>query len=206
MVKSKSSSSKLATSKKSSKAVKSQKVSPYLMGMVWFIAIFSLIVFASWAITSIINANNQARLDRIEAIYAKLQLNSDEYPITKIDVFGDKKGYSADAERTKSSTVQYVHGNTVTETFAELDKKIRDAGFEFVDEPNPSATSKQYVYKSNKNEYLRLTVSSKLYDDAMRNTALMKQDFTAAVEEASKNSNAGPSNITIKVNLDDNNE
>lgn len=176
------------------------------MTAIWFIAIFSIIMIASWAIGGIINANNQARLDRIEAIYANLKLDTDEFQVTHQNVFGDKRVYEWDEGRSYSSVVKYVYGDTVTNTFDKLDSKIREAGFKFVDEPYPGAMAKQYHYKSENGEYVRLTVSSKLYDDVMRNTAIMKEDFTAAVEAASKNVDAGPSNIVIKVNLDDNNE
>jgi hypothetical protein len=100
----------------------------------------------------------------------------------------------------------YVHGDTVTNTFNELDAKIREAGFVFINEPYPGAVQRQYHYKSADGAYIRLSVESKKYADAIRNAAIMKQDITAAVEQAGKDIESGPANVTIKVNLDDNNE
>lgn len=146
---------------------------------------------------------NDTRKDRIEAIYSSLNLG-DEYIPQFYDVFGDKRPYDYDASRSMSSQITYVRGANVDTTVADLSKKIKDAGFVYFEEPYPGSTSIQYHYKSDKGEYVRLSVSSKLRDDAFQNVYLMTGGTTDDLFKIDPN--AGPSNATIKVNLDDNNE
>lgn len=201
MVKKKSSPTKKNTTSK-----KLEARSKALTIAVATIVILAIIVLGSWGVKSVVTMNNKARLDRIESIYTSLALSEEEYPVDKYNVFGDKRSYESDSKRSYSSAVHYVHGDTVTKTFEELDAKIRNAGFTFVDEPYPGSVQKQYHYKSEEGEYLRLSVSSKLYDDAVRNAAIMGQDIATVVDDFTDGTDKGPANVTIKVNLDDNNE
>lgn len=192
--------------KKPRTTTKREKRSSFLVVAVAVIVILSVIVLGSWGIKATIDANNQARLDRIKDIYTSLQLNEDDYKVVEADVFGEKRAYEWDAGRSYSSVIRYVHGDTVNNTFNELDEKIRSAGFTFVDEPYPSLPSKQYHYKSEKGEYVRLTVSSKVYDDASFNASVLNKSIPAAIDQDKAVFNQAPANVTIKVNLDDNNE
>lgn len=142
---------------------------------------------------------NTVRKNRIEAIYASLNLGS-SYTLTGSDVFGDKRVYSWDAGRTYSSTKQYRHDGNVDTIVAELKTKIELAGFAYFDEPYPGSGSVQYHFKSSDGEYIRLTVSSKAYDDAIYSQS------PASIKPYEADTNTGPSNVIIKVNLDDNNE
>lgn len=173
---------------------------------IFVVAVSTVVVMALFTANVIERNIVSQRLDRINEIYSSLQLDALSYQMEDSNVFGQKKYYEWDSSRTYSSTVQYSHGDTVTNTFQELDGKIRAAGFTFVDEPYPGAVQKQYHYKSSDGEYIRLSVESKKYADAIRNAALMGDDITSVVEEASKDIESGPSKVTIKVNLDDNNE
>jgi hypothetical protein len=205
---------KTSTPKKSSKITvkKNAKNSPRAWS--WRFSILTVGIYAIVVSTLIVGAfatanyihtqQDNTRLDRIKAIYASIDV-PDSYQVERYNVFGDKRPYEWDAGRTYSSEISYAHGDTVSNTFADLDKRIKDAGFTFVDEPYPGSVSKQYHYKSDKGEYVRMTVSSKPYDDAWRNYALLKQTMPDDVLDAF-DTNAGPSNVTIKVNLDDNNE
>lgn len=141
---------------------------------------------------------NTERKSRIEAIYANLQLDSSYVP-TGSDVFGEKRVYSWDTGRTYSSTKKYQHDANVDTTVAELKSKIETAGFAYFDEPYPGSGSVQYHFKSGDGEYIRLTVSSQAYDNA----AYDGNDATLPYET---DANTGPSNVIVKVNLDDNNE
>ena len=170
---------------------------------IFLVAVMTVIVIAMFTQRVVMNNTNQARLDRIEGIYASLQLD-DSYRVTNVDVFGDKRVYEWDKGRTYSSAIQYIHGESVSNTVAELDAKIKDADFTFVDEPYPGSSSTQYHYKSKDGEYIRLTVISKPYQDALQNASAMDREPSQAIYDMNKN--AGPSAVTIKVNLDDNNE
>jgi hypothetical protein len=143
------------------------------------------------------------RYDRIQAIYSSLKLD-ESYRIEIANVFGVKKFYENDKSRTVSSEIKYVHGDTVANTAKELNEKIKAAGFKFIDEPYKGSVFTQYHYKSADGEYIRLSVSSKPYDDATSNAYVMDKDTTDIINTLDKN--AGPSNVVIKVNLDDNNE
>lgn len=164
----------------------------------------SLVSLSVITARSIATAHTAERLARIEGIYKSLEL-SDKYRIEGVNVFGEKRVYDWDSSRTFSSSMEYLRGENVDVTFAEVDRLIKEAGFEFIDEPYPGAISKQHHYKSNRGEYIRLTVSSKLYDDAFLNAFVMDSAKLKDVSET-VDVNAGPSNVLIKVNLDDNNE
>jgi len=171
---------------------------------IYTIAVSTLVVAAFIASSALSNERDQKRLDRIQDIYSSLSLG-DDYRIADANVFGDKREYSNDNGRTYSSAVKYQHADTVSNTVADLDGKIKAAGFTFENELNPGSAATQYHYKSTKGEYVRLTVSSKPYDDATANAYLMKKDNDGNVTDR-MDLNAGPSNVIIKVNLDDNNE
>lgn len=170
---------------------------------IFLVAVTSVVVLAYLVANMTEKQQNQARLDRINGIYASINVDED-YDIEKVDVFGDKRVYDWDKGRTYSSSVEYLNGDTVTNTVAELDAKIKSAGFTFIDEPYPNGFQKQYHYKSSKGEYIRLSVASKPYFDMVRNTLMMGSDLTDEMRATDKN--AGPAKVTLKVNLDDNNE
>jgi len=171
---------------------------------IFLIAVSTVVVIALLTSNVIAKNTNQARFDRINSIYTSLQIPEDYRPAGG-EVFGDKRVYEWDKGRTYSSSNLYINGDTVSNTVAELDAKIKAAGFTFIDEPYPGSVSTQYHYKSAKGEYIRLSVSSKQYNDAWQNAIAMgKEDVPQSVYDMDKN--AGPAEVTIKVNLDDNNE
>lgn len=165
------------------------------------LAMIGILTFLSYK--TITRIESEGRLGRIVAIYDSLKL-SDDYQLHDESVFGDKRVYSYDKSRTYSSAREYYRGATVSATMDELVKAAKAAGFTELEEPYPGSVIQQRHFKSEKNEYLRITVSSKPRDDALRNSHIM----TGEVSEAALNvdANSGPSNVIIKVNLDDNNE
>lgn len=156
----------------------------------------------TWLTNQSAGPNNE-RLSRITNIYRSLALG-DDYRFESSDIFGDKRVYEWDKSRTYSSSQTYQRGATVSETVADLRQKIEAAGFTYFEEPYPGSAYVQLHFKSAKAEYLRLTVSSKPRDDAIRSSVIMQKDISSEAIELDKNT--GPSNIVIKVNLDDNNE
>ena len=194
------------STKRTANSKRGDKRSALLLFLVAIIAVLALVVLGWWGISSLQKASVQGRLDRIEAIYASLQLDENTYAITNYNVFGDKRPYDYDKSRSQSSAIDYVHGDTVSATVADLDEKIKAAGFEYFEEPYPGSAFTQYHYKSAKNEYIRLTVVSKPYWDAIRNDAILNKNLGELVTPDTFDTNAAPSNVTIKVNLDDNNE
>ncbi|MFZ1301034.1 MAG: hypothetical protein WAQ27_00410 [Candidatus Microsaccharimonas sp.] len=171
---------------------------------IFVISVSVVIVIALLASHYIATQQSKERLARIQDIYKSLDLG-DNYLLQTSNVFGDKRVYGSDASRTQSSEADYVHAGTVIDTVADLDAKIKAAGFTFVEEPYAGSVFKQYHYKSDNGAYVRLTVSSKVYDDAVFNAAVIDKNSTENLI-AKYDTNAGPSNVVIKVNLDDNNE
>ena len=147
--------------------------------------------------------HNDVRLNRINEIYSSITLPQITYlPINNI--FGDKRPYDYDKSRSYSSQKKFVVAKTVAETFGDIDKAIKAAGYTQFEEAYPGSTSKEFHYKTNRGECVRLNVSSMLRNDAAINDQLMNGKFT---EDFFKiDPNAGPSTVTLKVNLDDNNE
>ena len=141
----------------------------------------------------------KSRLDQIQAIYASLNLG-DSYRMTKYDIFGDKRVYSWDKSRTYSSTAEFGHNDTVSSTYADLKKKIEAAGFTQFETAYEGGVGMQYHFKNGSGHYVRVSVYPKSYED----TILYGDSLLPAFH--SSDQNAGPSYVTIKVNLDDNNE
>ena len=120
--------------------------------------------------------------------------------MAKSDVFGDKREYSWDSSRSLSSSVEYGKNASVSATFDDLKNRIVQAGFEQVDGPNYGPVARQDHYKNSDGQYIRVSVESKAWHDAM----LYGLEAPAAQSlEATEN---GPVYVTIRVNLDDNNE
>ncbi|MDB5159769.1 MAG: exported protein of unknown function [Candidatus Saccharibacteria bacterium] len=170
------------------------------------ILFFFVVLLATLGVLTIaVRANNDARLYRINQIYASLGIDTnDKYILQRQNVFGDKRVYSYDKGRTYSSEKDYIRAASVDATAKELDTAVKAAGFSFIGQPYAGSTETQYHYKSAKGEYVRITVTSKLRDDAFQNSLLMDGKFSDA--DFKIDPNAGPSNVVIKVNLDDNNE
>lgn len=174
----------------------------YVVTIGIFLVSVMTVVVIGYLAQKVVSANvAEHRYDRITAIYDSFKLG-DDYRAESIAVFGDKRVYEWDDGRTYSSKKEYLKGDTVSNTVADVDGKIKAAGFTFFDEPYPGDKSTQYHYKSKDGEYVRLTVASKPYLDAIQNAVLMGKKSPHATADA----NAGPAVVTIKVNLDDNNE
>lgn len=183
--------------------LKRRKQHRRLVGIV--LLILALVVAVLLVFTLLTRINESTRLYRINQIYDSLGIDTaGKYIIQRENVFGDKRVYDYDKGRTFSSEKNYIRAAAVDVTAKELDTAIKNAGFEFFDEPYAGSMQIQYHYKSSKGEYIRMSVSSKLRDDAFQNEFLMTGK--ASDELFKIDPNAGPSNVTIKVNLDDNNE
>ena len=148
--------------------------------------------------------HSQQRLARIYDIYGSVALDADKCSIIDETVFGDKRVYEWDKSRTYSSEVHYTCNWDVATTIEAIKETVRNSDFTFQEEPYPGSVDWQYVYKSPKNEYMRINAGSKPWADALFNDLRMTgkiSDETFAIDK-----NSGPTNVSIKVNLDDNNE
>jgi hypothetical protein len=171
---------------------------------IYIIAVTTVIVIGFLTAHMVAKNSSAQRLDRINQIYSSLNL-SDQYAVQSTDVFGEKRTYSWDKDRTKASTVTYIRGDTVSNTVAELDAKIKAAGFTYVETDALTSKDAQYRYKSAEGEYVNVRVVSKPYRDALENASAMSMNpESQAIQNMDKN--AGPSRVIIRVNLDDSNE
>jgi len=174
------------------------------------IILTSLIIAVITVVTIVIclyvvpTINNTIRKDRIVTIFNSLKLDEDKYIITDESVFGEKRVYEWDNGRSYSSYKNYVRSANVDITVTELKKAITNAGFTYFEEPYPGSSFIQLHFKSKDNEYIRMTVSSKPYDDLFFNKFHMGIELSETDYAVDKN--IGPSNVIIKVNMDDNNE
>jgi len=153
------------------------------------------------AITFASLTNDISRKARIIEIFSSLKLEPQTYNATGESIFGDKRVYSWDSSRSYASYRSYVRASDVKTTVDDLKKAVTDAGFVFIDNPYPNSTTTELVYQSTKNEYLKMSVSSKSRDDAWFNAAMMER----LTDKIDIDPNAGPTSIRIYVNLDDNN-
>jgi hypothetical protein len=182
--------------KKSSKSNSNHK----LIGSLMIAA--GLILTALWAVPMATHVaynvthreEMRERETRIRTLYDNLHLTSD-YVLVAENILNRKITYKWDPSRSYSSSRHYVRNANVDVTLADARARIEAAGWAFHDEPYPRAVIKQLHFKSDKGEYLRLTVESKPRDAALR------KNLPDTIDP-----NQGPSNVAIKINLDDNNE
>lgn len=172
--------------------------------IVFFVSIIIAIAIAATLVFVLIapTVNNGIRQGRIITIFNSLKLDNDKYIIQFESIFGDKQVYEWDSSRSYSSSKQYIRYANADITIAEIKKAVANTYFVFYEEPYPNAATFMYIYKSPKNEYLRISVSSKAREDAYFN----KYHMGLSTDSISVSPNNGPSRVTIKVNLDDNNE
>ena len=128
------------------------------------ITAISMVVIVTGLCIGIV-VNNNIRKDRISSIFSSLKLDEQKYEITQESIFGNKQIYSWDSSRSYSSARYYIRGANVDETVAELKQAVAGTDFTFYEEPYPGSADFMYIYKSPRNEYLRISVSSKTRTD-----------------------------------------
>jgi len=144
---------------------------------------------------------NTERLNQINGIYHSLNLD-ESYRPARSDVFGDKRVYDWDKNRSYSSVVEYAHNDSPANTRIALTKKIEATGFKKVGSAYEGSIAVQDHFKNDKGQYVRLTVTNKIIQDEM----IYGPAFTDLGNPARMDTTTAPSYVTIKVNLDDNNE
>lgn len=172
------------------------------------IASYAVLVFVLFFTTALaghalydlaLTRHNHTRLEHIQNVYTKLDLGS-AYKVAKYNVFGDKRVYSWDSDRTSSSSIEYGHNDTPSNTRAELTKKIEKAGYVKVGSAYEESTSPQDYFKNADDTYIRLSVTSRYIQDNLTYGNLVDGDSLIGHKDEA------PTYVTVKVNLDDNNE
>lgn len=181
--------------KKNQKKKQTTNRSNLLVVLIIVIVAAVLVVALAYAIPSIVHKNREAH---VKSIVASLELD-ESYIKQKEFIYGDKRPNGLNGDKDKSSYVAYVRGANVDRTVDDLRQKIEAAGFKFERDKNPNGAIVHYQFRSESGEILYLSVSSKLRNDAIQNANLMGQNVDAS---NSINTNAGPSEITIKIDID----
>jgi hypothetical protein len=162
--------------------------------------LFILLSISAFTVHQYATARTSAvRLHRIQAIYQNLNLDSSYRPVES-NLFGDKRVYSWDKSRSASSSIEYGHNDTSANTRTDLAKKIEAAGFTKIGSIYEGSISPQDHYKDGAGEYIRVSVLSKAWKDSMT-YGVPTQEELYKLDPSS-----APVYVTIKVNLDDNNE
>lgn len=198
----------MATKKKSQKKTKHISHNKTHILLRKSLAVYSAIVFIAFILVSlsaftIVETHrasvNYDRESRIYAIYNDLNLGSSYKPVSS-SVFGDKRVYGWDEGRTYSSYIVVARDASRSETFADLKTKIESAGFTQIEGPDYGPLARQDHYVSDAGEYIRVSIETKAtYDSYLFDATVPLAGSKAALE-------TGPVYVTIKVNLDDNNE
>jgi len=158
--------------------------------------LFAMAAMSWYLIDRMVAASiSQTRVDRISSIYTSFSLG-DSYRINQSNVFGDKRVYDWDKSRTFASSVEYGHNDTVTNTTADLKKKIEAAGFKYFQTEYEGSIARLDEFKNSSGEYVRVRVE----------TEAVRDMTTYGTPKDIADTNAAPSYVTIWVNLDDNNE
>ncbi|HEY8886416.1 MAG TPA: hypothetical protein VIM31_02885 [Candidatus Microsaccharimonas sp.] len=179
---------------------KHQKRHRIIVGLsIVVVAVLLGLIFSFIIIPKVIN---DTRLNRINHIFSSIQGPALVYDETD-HIFGDKRLYEWDASRSYASSKTLVVGKTVTDAFDLFDKAIVAAGYTPVQDAHPNSVVKERTYKTPRGEYVYLDAVSKLRTDAFQN-----QVWMGSTENNFRNidPNAGPASVTLRVNLDDNNE
>jgi hypothetical protein len=161
----------------------------------------SIYVFASYAVKLFYEAPRAAR---VHEVYESLKL-PDDYIYQTGAIAGERRLYNQDGTRSWSSHQVYLRGASLGDTVSELNTHITEAGFKQIRQSEKTAAVAERNYVNDKQEYLRFKAESKLRLEYYQNAHLMGLD-TATIEKNAIDPNTGPIRVTIKVNLDDNNE
>jgi hypothetical protein len=167
------------------------------------IVVIALLLGLVFSLIVIPRVVNDIRLQRINQIYDSIELPENTYFNTQ-NIFGDKRPYESDPTRTMASVKTFVVAKDVSDTATLMDNAIKAAGYTFIGQTYPDSTSKEYHYKTSRGEYIHLNVSSKYRSDVASDDELMTGILSTNYFQIDPN--AGPSTVTLKVNLDDDNE
>jgi hypothetical protein len=173
-------------------------------GLVVYAAIiflgFILLTLSIYTVSQLTYAYQaEQRLDRIKQVYVSLDLD-DSYRVAGGEIFGEKRIYEWDESRTYASSAYFGRDADRSETFADLRAHIESAGFEQIEGPDYADISRQDHYRSDDGEYIRVSIDTAAWHSAMLYGTELPEPGSPASDET------GPVYVTIKVNLDDNNE
>jgi hypothetical protein len=163
------------------------------------IAIVAIIV-AVFCVIMLPSINNDIRKDRIISIFNSLKLDDQKYIFHGEYVRGESMTLNWVINKNSVYSRSYTRNANVDTTVSEVRKAATSAGLIYVGEPYPNMiASHLFDYRTTRNEYIRIAISSKLRDDAFFNNPNMTQAEMIALDSEV---NSAPTNVMIDVNLD----
>ena len=180
-------------SQKTSKYAPSLKEKIFVTTTIGFILVALLVIAVGYVVPSQVNA---ARKSEIVSVFDSIKLDQ-SYSLQSENIFGKKQVYDWDKSRSYSSSRGYIRAADASSTAKDLRKRIQDAGFKEIDHPYPY----QWQYSSANGTYVRFDAIGKARSDCYFNMSTMKMSTSSCPD-----GNQGPTEVTLKVNLDDNNE
>ncbi len=136
------------------------------------------------------------RKDRAVSIFDSLKLDDQKYTQEFSNIDGENNRFDFSSGGPYFRT--YIRGADVDETVAELKKAVAGTDFKIFKTYDNSS----FVYKSSKNELLQISVSSMTYQDDFYNKFYMG----VLTDNITTSMNAGPSNVSIHVYLEGDND
>ena len=159
-----------------------------------FFILFALSAFA--VIESKKIYDNYQRQQEVMSIYQDLKLD-ETYRLDDMDVYTSTVADTSDSKHGQTSSITYGRNADRQATFADLEKRIKAAGFTKVDNPDHGELARQDHYENDDGEVIRVSIETAAWHEAMLyGTELpTPQSKQANIE--------GPVYITIKVGLGD---
>lgn len=140
------------------------------------------------------------RGNRIAEVFQSLDLNN-EYIYQTGENAAQQRAFKSDGHRDWTSFATYLRGASLDETMGELDQRATSAGFQFVRNAHEGSTGLTgAVYRSDRNEYLYVTISSKQRNDYLQNALLLQREANPeglAMIDASE----GPVEVLVKLDI-----
>lgn len=168
-----------------------------------FVLAIACIVAVSASLLSMTAAKlfyEDPRGTRIAEVFRSLDLN-DEYIYQTGENAAQQRAFKSDGHRDWTSFATYLRGASLDETMREVDQRATTAGFQFVRNAHEGSTGVTgAVYRSERNEYLYVTVSSKQRNDYLQDALLMQREASPD-ELAAIDVSEGPVEVLIKLDI-----
>jgi hypothetical protein len=144
--------------------------------------------------------NNNIRKDRIISIMNSLKFDSQKCYFHGEYLRGQSMTLNWVVNKNTVYSRNYACNAKVGATVVYVKKLATSAGLIYVGDPYPGGFVHTIDYRTTKYEYLRISISSKLRDDAFYNRSNM--GISTSTPDLDGMVNSGPTNVMIDVNLD----
>lgn len=162
------------------------------------ILIVALITISCLYIVPAINSN--IRKNRIITIMNSIKIDDQKCYFRGEYLRGKVMSLDTTVSNGTTYTRDYACNMKVDTTVAYIKSLASQAGLIYVNDPYPGSAVPTLDYKTTKNEYIRISMSSKLRDDAFYNRYNM--GISTSTPDLDEMVNSGPTNVMFLLNLD----